>query len=55
MEIYQNLASYPIGVIVLRTKRIRLPDLLPLVTDLRVAIEQVKAGEPCVIDGRAPQ
>ena len=41
----QHIKDRPLGVVVLRAKSNRLPDLLPLVPDLLAALSTVAAGE----------
>ena len=41
----QNLRTRPFGVIVLPAKTNRLMDLLPLISALRAALEEVRPGE----------
>jgi hypothetical protein len=41
----QRVADRPFGVVVLRAKSNRLADLLPLVSQLHVALSSLQAGE----------
>ncbi len=45
----QNLRSGPISIMMLRAKTNRLSDLLPLMPDLVLALETIKAGEVITI------
>ena len=40
----QNLAAWPIAIVVLRARTSRLADLIPLVPDLMTAIEAAQEG-----------
>jgi predicted nuclease of predicted toxin-antitoxin system len=40
----QHITGRPLGIVVLRAKSNRLPDLLPLVPDLLVALSDLEAG-----------
>ncbi len=41
----QNLRTRPFGVVILRAKTNRLTDLLPLISALRAALEDLRPGE----------
>ena len=40
----QHITGRPLGIVVLRAKSNRLPDLLPLIPDLLVALSDLEAG-----------
>ena len=50
MQFQQNLASFSIGVIVIRTPRLRLQTLLTVIEELRSAIRNVQPGELVIIE-----
>ena len=50
MRFQQNLASFALGVVVIRTPRLRLQTLLTVIEELRAAIRDVKAGELVIIE-----
>ena len=50
MQFQQNLASFSIGIVVIRTPRLRLQTLLTVVEELRDAIATVKPSELRIID-----
>ena len=45
LSFQQNLKNFDIGIILIVARNNRLKTLLPLVPDVRAAIEQVKPGE----------
>ncbi|HEX7330598.1 MAG TPA: hypothetical protein VF290_03815 [Pyrinomonadaceae bacterium] len=45
LSFQQNLKNFNIGIILMVARNNRLKTLLPLIPALRVAIEEVKAGE----------
>ncbi len=49
IEFQQNLASYPIATVLLRAASNRLPDLLPLVSNLIAALADVVPGTMVVV------
>jgi predicted nuclease of predicted toxin-antitoxin system len=54
MKYQQNLASFSIGVVVIKTPRLRLQTLLTVLEELRTAITNVKPGETIVIEIESP-
>jgi predicted nuclease of predicted toxin-antitoxin system len=54
MQFQQNLASFSIGVIVIRTPRLRLQTLLTVIEELRTAIATVEPGELIIISVESP-
>ena len=50
MRFQQNLASFQLGIVVIRTPRLRVQTLLTVVEELRIAIRDVKAGELVIIE-----
>ena len=50
MRFQQNLASFSLGVVVIRTPRLRLQTLLTVVEELRAAITDVQAGQIVIIE-----
>ena len=54
MQFQQNLVSFAIGIVVIRTPRLRLQTLLTVIEDLRTAIAAVKPGELIIIDVQSP-
>jgi predicted nuclease of predicted toxin-antitoxin system len=54
MQFQQNLSSFSIGIVVIRTPRLRLQTLLPIIEELRIAIATVKPGELVIINVEPP-
>ena len=50
MKYQQNLASFSMGVVVIKTPRLQLRLLLTVIEELREAIRTVKPGELVVIE-----
>ena len=50
MRFQQKLASFALGVVVIRTPRLRLQTLLTVIEELRGAIRDVKPGELVTIE-----
>jgi len=50
MRFQQNLASFTLGVVVIRTPRLRLQTLLTVIEELRAAVRNVKQGEVVIIE-----
>ncbi len=47
----QRVSTRPFGIVVLRAKTNRLADLLPLVSALRAAVEELRPGEVRALAG----
>ena len=45
IELQQNLASLPFGVVLLRAPSNRMADLLPIIPELREAVQTARPGE----------
>ena len=54
LRFQQNLASFSLGVVVIRTPRLRLQTLLTVIEELRAAIQDVKPGELVIIEVKSP-
>ena len=54
MKYQQNLASFSMGVVVIKTPRLQLRLLLTVIEELREAIRTVKPGEHIVIEVETP-
>jgi predicted nuclease of predicted toxin-antitoxin system len=54
MKYQQNLASFSIGVVVVKTPRLRLHTLLTVIDELRTAIRNVNPGELIVVEIESP-
>ncbi len=43
----QPVTTFDLGIVVLKARTTKLEDLLPLVTDLRGALDRITAGQVC--------
>ena len=50
MKYQQNLASFSMGVVVIKTPRLQLHLMLTVIEELREAIRTIKPGELIVIE-----